>query len=342
MFRMAASLSIVAPASPALAALGECGQPVSMSAAGPTATDALGILLSSVTPNTPCPPPAPGAFHRCVCDVNDSGTVTATDALTVLRAAVGLPAALDCHCTGVTSTTSSTTSTTVPPGVCGGDACAFITDEVYDGDFGGIANADNACNQIAMRNGLPGFYRAWLSENEPRADAIDRLTEFGPWRRVDGKLVAVDRADLTDGTLANPIQISAEGLNLGQRLVRTGTQADGTVTPETAQTFTCHDWLSASTDTVTVRSTIGRADRTDEGWTALPATHSDCTGGMSLLCFEVGDTYCTAGGVRSNSACFPDVGCQPQICLELFGNETCIITGTQCASASDCEPVTCE
>ncbi len=53
----------------------------------PKATDALFVLRGAVG-SEECP--------ACACDVNDSGTVVATDALTVLNAAVGLPVNLVC------------------------------------------------------------------------------------------------------------------------------------------------------------------------------------------------------------------------------------------------------
>jgi len=53
-----------------------------------TASDALAVLRTAI---------GTGACEVCVCDTNASGTVTATDALWVLRAVLGLPAAV--HCT---------------------------------------------------------------------------------------------------------------------------------------------------------------------------------------------------------------------------------------------------
>lgn len=63
----------------------DCGDPIDDDdiAAG----DALQVLRSSVG-NIPC--------AACVCDVNNSGTTTASDALLVLRAAVDLPVMLAC------------------------------------------------------------------------------------------------------------------------------------------------------------------------------------------------------------------------------------------------------
>jgi len=55
---------------------------------GVTATDALAILRASV---------GLGVCTLCVCDADGNGTVTATDALLALRAAVGMPVALACN-----------------------------------------------------------------------------------------------------------------------------------------------------------------------------------------------------------------------------------------------------
>jgi cysteine-rich repeat protein len=82
----------------ASAAKGDCGQPQT-DGANPTATDCLYILKTAVGAVT-CTP-------TCVCDVNNSGGVSATDALTCLKKAVGQAVTLDCGagCGGVTTTT---------------------------------------------------------------------------------------------------------------------------------------------------------------------------------------------------------------------------------------------
>lgn len=69
-----------------------------------TASDALAVLVAAV---------GLGACELCVCDVNDDGLVTASDALAVLNSAVGFPVSLDCpECMlGTTSTTNPTTTT---------------------------------------------------------------------------------------------------------------------------------------------------------------------------------------------------------------------------------------
>ncbi|MFT4570571.1 MAG: hypothetical protein ACI8TX_000259 [Hyphomicrobiaceae bacterium] len=102
---------VLLAATPAVAELGDCGQVVTGGEFTPKASDALGILKSAVAANTPCPPPAPGLFPICICDVDASGKVTASDALRVLRAAVGFAVTLNCQCPGSTTTLPPTTTT---------------------------------------------------------------------------------------------------------------------------------------------------------------------------------------------------------------------------------------
>jgi len=60
--------------------------------ATPTATDALTVLKSAVGLASSCD------TARCICDVGGDGNVTSTDALQVLQAAVGSPVTLNCDC----------------------------------------------------------------------------------------------------------------------------------------------------------------------------------------------------------------------------------------------------
>jgi hypothetical protein len=76
------------------AAQGDCGQPVT-NGADPTASDCLFILRSAVGSDT-CTP-------ECVCNTNGQGVITASDALTCLKKAVGQNVTLVCPqpCDGV-------------------------------------------------------------------------------------------------------------------------------------------------------------------------------------------------------------------------------------------------
>ena len=91
------AISLISGSRSADAALGDCGQP---QVGGPVATDALEILATAVGVSD-C-----GGFDPCVCDANGSGATTASDALLVLRKAVGENLELVCPCTVTTTTTT--------------------------------------------------------------------------------------------------------------------------------------------------------------------------------------------------------------------------------------------
>ncbi len=88
MIRVVAAIALVflLCSRPAWAATGDCGQPIS-NGDSPTATDALAALRAAVG-SLVC--------ELCVCDVDDSGVISATDALTILSVAVGNPLVLAC------------------------------------------------------------------------------------------------------------------------------------------------------------------------------------------------------------------------------------------------------
>jgi hypothetical protein len=78
-------LAVFCLAAPAPAQV--CGR-VDGAASAPTASDALGALNAAVA--------KPGACRLCLCDVDGNGAVSASDALAILRKAVGLDATFSC------------------------------------------------------------------------------------------------------------------------------------------------------------------------------------------------------------------------------------------------------
>lgn len=74
-----------------IAATGDCGQPQS-TGAGPKTADALATLKTAVGSPSSCD------AKPCVCDVNADAAVNTTDALRVLRVAVGQSLTLTCDC----------------------------------------------------------------------------------------------------------------------------------------------------------------------------------------------------------------------------------------------------
>jgi hypothetical protein len=71
----------------------------------------------------------------------------------------------------------------------------FVTSQTYPAAFGGLSAGDAICQGLATDAGLPGTYRAWLSDDTTAAGA--RITPSPvPYVRPDGVLVANNFADL--------------------------------------------------------------------------------------------------------------------------------------------------
>lgn len=161
----------------------------------------------------------------------------------------------------------------------GCSSLVFVTSTTHDGDLGGLAGADQICMDRASDAGmLDRTFRAWLSTTT--VDAKDRLAEprGQGWVRTDGALVATSIADLTDSSIANPIRFDESGSDVGSRLVRTGTKADGTL----HSANTCLDYTTGSS---AVSDRGGRTSDTNQWWTIVYG--GACHHLRPLYCFEV-------------------------------------------------------
>jgi hypothetical protein len=86
----------------------------------------------------------------------------------------------------------------------------FVTSTTHDAHFGTIGGADAMCQAHATTAGLPGTYRAWLGFLG--GSAVTRFDPFGStYQLVDGTPIATDWADLLDGALAHPIDLTELG-----------------------------------------------------------------------------------------------------------------------------------
>ena len=102
----------------------------------------------------------------------------------------------------------------------------FVTSEVYNGNLGGVSGADWRCQQLAQRANLPGTYKAWISgpgpQTGPPIGPGETFTRSaGPYRRVDGSVVANNWTSLITQPLLNPIFLDEYG-----RLIPTSTHCN--------------------------------------------------------------------------------------------------------------------
>ncbi len=149
----------------------------------------------------------------------------------------------------------------------------FATTATPNGAFGGLAGGDAICAAAAASAGLHGTWIAWLSDSS--TNAIDRLdVNSGPFLTMDGFLIASNKADLTDGTLANSITRN-EFSGTAAAFIWTGTLTNGT-----SGGGNCSDWTSTGGSGMT-----GVTGSTSGSWTQNGGG-SVCSAPSSLFCIE--------------------------------------------------------
>lgn len=167
----------------------------------------------------------------------------------------------------------------------------FVTAAVGTGDLSswpgagvatGVAAGDAICNDAATTAGIAGTFKAWLSDNV--TNAVDHITSDGPWVRVDGVTVATNKADLIDGNLLTPINVTENGDyifdNMLSRSAWTGTDETGTRVG-TAAANRCADWTDGTAGS---SGDIGGADRNGNIWSNWNIV--SCDGMNRLYCLE--------------------------------------------------------
>ena len=91
-----------------------------------------------------------------------------------------------------------------------GPCRVFVSSTTHSGNLGGLSGADTTCQNLANAAGLPGTYRAWLSDNT-QSPSTRFATSTGAYALVNGVTIAASWTDLTDGTLASPITVTELG-----------------------------------------------------------------------------------------------------------------------------------
>lgn len=170
-----------------------------------------------------------------------------------------------------------------------------------DGESG-MEAGDAICRSAAASARLPDppSFVAWLSTSS--ADARDRVTSGGPWKRLDAFTVAGNLTDLTDGSLDTSIHVDETGTYLsGTPEVATGTLADGT-----ASGVDCLDWTSSGSE----EHTGGRPNFAHlPHWTEF-SVGAGCANPRRLYCFSnrivlFWDGFESAGDTSRWSATLP-------------------------------------
>jgi len=170
---------------------------------------------------------------------------------------------------------------------CIRDRFVFVTHDTFTGDFkqqsamSGIDVADSICRSRAFASGLHTGTRflAWMSD-ETSSPAERFFRSPGRYVLPDGTVIADSWDDLTDGKLAEPINLTEEMTEPSASFVWSNTSPDGTrLTDET-----CENW---TTDSFDVNSWAGATEQADVRWTSevIPI---GCAAKFHIYCFEQG------------------------------------------------------
>lgn len=180
-----------------------------------------------------------------------------------------------------------------------GDGCSvdciserqvFVSSVFHQGDMDysdgnpdmllGLSLADARCNSMAEVASLSGTFKAWLSDDVTSPATPGRFeTSFeGRYRLISSgsPIIATGWKDLTDGSLAHPIDADEFGIST-QENVWTNTLPDGT----SASNLHCSGWTK-SDKTLT---TLGQSSGADQAWTNASAGQL-CAGINRIYCFE--------------------------------------------------------
>lgn len=144
------------------------------------------------------------------------------------------------------------------------------------------ARLDTTCNELAADNTLPGEYLAWISTTTAPMRQRFAGNPARGWIRPDGKPFADSLDDLLAGTTYFPLRIAADGTDVGDATVATGTNADGTAGE------TCGDLVPMPGLAIT----FGKADAGAGSWTGLGTTA--CAGPLHVYCFGKNRTNAVA------------------------------------------------
>jgi hypothetical protein len=160
------------------------------------------------------------------------------------------------------------------------DTRVFVTGSSWSGDLGGLSGADDKCQQSADDAGLGGTWTAFLSNGTSASSRI----AGGPYVRLDGAVIAQDKSDLLDGSIAVTISIDEYGSSRSG-FVFTGSNASGSSHGSSTNGL-CVGWTRGCGACFGNHfyAQVGRADRSNDDW--VDTGWVFCSNGGGLYCFE--------------------------------------------------------
>lgn len=153
---------------------------------------------------------------------------------------------------------------------------AFATSSSnHTGNLGGIAGADNICQNLANAASLGGNWKAFLSTSTTAA--VNRSSFSGNIVNMKGQIISSTGWNGMRFYVGARIMWDENGnaLPLMNTFVHTGTSPFG------ESSFTCLNWTSASASEQTI---LGMPNTGDYSW--LSYTETNCSNGRRLYCIE--------------------------------------------------------
>ena len=157
----------------------------------------------------------------------------------------------------------------------------FVVNGTFSGAMGGIAGADQICQDRAVANSYAGTFYAWLatdSSDDPESRFTKATVEY---RDPDDQVVAYDWASLTSGGLASFFNTMEGGGGESNSFNRwTNVAADGTAKYD--GTNNCLNWTSSSNS---LMGHVGTGSQTGPQWTDYAVQPCD-SGSTRLYCIQ--------------------------------------------------------
>lgn len=152
----------------------------------------------------------------------------------------------------------------------------FTTSQTYTGSLGGLSGADAKCQTSAEAVGFGGIWKAWLSDGATSASS--RLSQSNnPYSLINRTIIANNWADLTDGSLRAPINVTEKG-NAINDYIFTNTRTSGQI--YYSGYGNCANWTSTGDSYI-----VGWSGASGSGWT-------DYWSGGSRWCHIPARLYC--------------------------------------------------
>jgi hypothetical protein len=164
------------------------------------------------------------------------------------------------------------TNTAAAIAVGGTKHTLFVTSTFYTGNLGGQTGADAKCQSAATSGGLSGTFEAFLGYTS--LDPKDEFAILGPVFNTQGELIASNRNDLWDNSIANNIMYDENGNSPGNVEVWSGMYSSGL-----AHGSNCTDWTSTSGSGMD-----GRNYYSNDDWSEYVAR--GCSSNYPIYCID--------------------------------------------------------